>query len=171
MYYKQDHASGKGFLLHTKAEITALYHAHADTVYRVCFTCLKGHRMDTEDALQATFLALMRSGKRFESAVHGRAWLIVTASNICRNMQKRRHRRDVPLEGSPQTPHCDPQDETLEAVLQLPEPERLCVYLHYYEGYSAGEIGGMIGKKDSTVWSYLHKARGKLKAALAEDAQ
>ena len=65
--------------------MTALYRVHADTVYRVCFTCMKGHRMDAEDALQATFLALMRCGKRFESAAHEKAWLIVTASNVCKN--------------------------------------------------------------------------------------
>lgn len=155
--------------MHTKAEITALYRAHADTVYRVCYACMKGHRMDTEDALQATFLALMRCGKHFDSPEHEKAWLIVTASNVCRNMLKRSHRRDVPLDADTQeTGHT--QDETLQAVLALPQPERLCVYLHYYEGFSAREIGSMIGKKDGTVWSTLHKGRSMLKAMLKEEA-
>ncbi len=114
--------------MQTKAEIAALYRAHADTVYRVCFTCMRGHRMDTEDALQSTFVALMRSGKRFESAAHEKAWLIVTASNICRNMLKRSHRRDVPLDAELSLAGAE-QDETLQAVLALPERERLCIYL------------------------------------------
>jgi RNA polymerase sigma-70 factor (ECF subfamily) len=84
--------------------------------------------MDTEDALQSTFVALMRSGKRFESAAHEKAWLIVTASNICRNMLKRSHRRDVPLDAELSLAGAE-QDETLQAVLALPERERLCIYL------------------------------------------
>lgn len=159
---------GKEFFLHTRAEIAAIYRTHADMVYRVCFTCLKGHRMDTEDALQATFLALIRCGKRFETKAHEKAWLIVTASNVCKNMLRRSHRRDVPLEPYLHRP-TEPQDETLLSVLQLPETERLCIYLHYYEGYSAREIGRMINKTDSTVWGYLHKARGMLKTMLKED--
>lgn len=154
--------------MQTKAEIAAMYRAHADMVYRVCFTCLKGHRMDTEDALQATFLALIRCGKHFESGSHLKAWLIVTASNVCKNMLKRSHRKDVPLDPGLHA-EAPPQDETLHAVLQLPDTERLCVYLHYYEGYSAREIGGMIRKTESTVWGYLHKGRGMLKALLKEN--
>jgi RNA polymerase sigma-70 factor (ECF subfamily) len=149
--------------------MTALYRAHADTVYRVCYTCMKGHRMDAEDALQMTFLALLRCGKRFEGSAHKKAWLIVTASNICRNMLKRRHRSDVPFDADAGAPQSNPQDETLQAVLALPEHERLSIYLHYYEGYSAREIGAMLRKKDGTVWSYLHRGRGRLKAMLKED--
>jgi len=159
----------KGIPLHTKAKIAAAYQAHADTVYRVCYTCMKGHRMDTEDALQATFLALLRSGKRFESASHEKAWLIVTASNICKNMLKRSHRRDVPFDPELNSAKGMPEDETLQAVLGLPDPMRLCIYLHYYEGYTAREVAAMIHSKEATVWSYLHRGRGMLKAALKED--
>jgi len=159
----------KGTSLYTKTEIAAAYQTYADTVYRICYTCMKGHRMDAEDALQATFLALLRSGKRFESAAHEKAWLIVTASNICKNMLKRRYRGDVPLEPELNASD-DPSDgDTLKAVLNLPDPLRLSIYLHYYEGYSAREIGTMIRSKESTVWSYLHKGRGILRTALKED--
>ena len=96
--------------------------------------------MDTEDALQATFLALLRSGKRFESTAHQKAWLIVTASNICRNMLKRSHRRDVPFDPELNSTPDTPDGETLGAVLGLPDPMRLCIYLHYYEGYTGHEI-------------------------------
>ncbi len=155
--------------MHTKADIAAAYHTHADTVYRICYTCLKGHRMDAEDALQAAFLALLRSGKRFESAAHQKAWLIVTASNICKNMLKRRYRGDIPLDPELNAADSTPDCETLQAVLGLPDPMRLCIYLHYYEGYAAREIAAMIRSKESTVWSYLHRGRGLLRSALKED--
>ncbi len=153
----------------TRSEITALYRTHADMVYRVCFTCMRGHRMDAEDALQATFLALIRSGKRFESAAHKKAWLIATAGNTCKNMLKRSHRKDVPLEMELSAAEKGANPDMLCAVLALPERERLCICLHYYEGYTAGEIARIIRCKESTVWGYLHKARARLRIALRED--
>ena len=40
------------------------------------------------------------------------------------------------------------------------------IYLHYYEGYSAAEIGKILGKKENTVYSLLSRARGILKEKL-----
>ena len=38
--------------------------------------------------------------------------------------------------------------------------------VHYYEGYSAAEIGKILGKKENTVYSLLSRARGILKEKL-----
>lgn len=155
MSYKQD-------------EITAIFEKQVDTVYRVCFTYLKGNRMDIEDAVQSAFTALMRSGKRFESEGHQKAWLITVASNMCKNMLSRKHRADVAFDPEIHGGY-EEKDGTIEALMQIPENERLSLYLHYYEGYTAKEIGEMLRKKESTVWGYLHKGRGMLKEMLRED--
>lgn len=39
-----------------------------------------------EDAVQETFLRLMQSQKPLENDAHLRGWLVVTASNVCKNM-------------------------------------------------------------------------------------
>lgn len=124
--------------------------------------------MDSEDAVQSAFLALVRSGKRFSSGEHAKAWLIVTASNICRNMLKRSFRSDAVFDADKHESGNE-SDETLEAVLEMPENERVSVYLHYYEGYTAKEIGDMLGKTESTVWGYLHRGRVMLRDMLKED--
>lgn len=154
----------------TKQEIEQVYRRHADTVYRVCYTYMKGHRMDLEDAVQTTFVRLMRCGKRFVDAEHEKAWLITVARNVCLNMLKKRHRKDEALadaqiEAAPET------GDVMQLVLTLPEDERIAVYLHYYEGYTAGEIGAMIGKKESTVWGYMHRGRKHLAVMLKEETQ
>lgn len=154
---------------HAQDEITAIYERQVDTVYRVCFTYLKGSRMDIEDAVQSAFIALLRSGKRFGSVAHEKAWLITVASNLCKNMLTRKHRTDVPFDPERHAA-AEEKDETVEALMQMPENERLSLYLHYYEGYTAREIGGMIGSAESTVWGYLHKGRGMLRRMLEEDA-
>jgi len=38
--------------------------------------------------------------------------------------------------------------------------------VHYYEGYSASEIGRILGKKENTVYSLLSRGRGMLKEEL-----
>ena len=59
--------------------------------------------------------------------------------------------------------------EVLEAVLSLPGKYKDAIYLHYYEGYSAAEIGQILGKKENTVYSLLSRARGMLKGVLEDE--
>ena len=40
------------------------------------------------------------------------------------------------------------------------------VLLHYYEGYTAEEIGKILGKKTNTVYTMLTRARALLKEKL-----
>ena len=58
------------------------------------------------------------------------------------------------------------QDETLDAVLALPEKYKTCVYLFYYEGYRTAEIAALTGVPSSTVRSHLSEARALLKTML-----
>lgn len=70
-------------LLRTDKEIAEIYKRHSKTVYRVCFAYMK-NPADTEDAVQDTFFQLIKSGPAFESEEHEKAWLIRTATNICK---------------------------------------------------------------------------------------
>ena len=56
----------------------------------------------------------------------------------------------------------------LEAVFRLPENYRTAIHLYYYEGYKTEEIARILGKKDGTVRSYLHRGREILKKELGE---
>ncbi len=59
-------------------------------------------------------------------------------------------------------------DETISYVMALPDKYKAAIYLHYYEGYSAAEIGKLINKSEASVWGYLHKGRKLLKVRLTE---
>lgn len=72
-------------LLRTDKEIAEIYKRHSKTVYRICFAYMK-NPTDTEDAVQDTFFQLIKSGPAFESEEHEKAWLIRTATNICKNV-------------------------------------------------------------------------------------
>ena len=59
--------------------------------------------------------------------------------------------------------------ELWDAVARLPEKLRTVVHLHYAEGYSAGEIGALLGVPDATVRSRLRRGRLRLKDLLGGD--
>lgn len=148
----------------TQQEITLLYQRNVDAVWRVCFSYMK-NQADTQDMVQATFLKLLAHEPVFESLRHERAWLIVTASNLCRDALKHWWRRREDIDQYPllsvQTPQ--PDEEMLCAVLSLPPRYKDAVYLYYYEGYSTKEIAQMCRCAQSTVCSRLKRARGLLK--------
>ncbi|WP_417144298.1 RNA polymerase sigma factor [Raoultibacter massiliensis] len=158
----------KGTPLLTNEDITAIYHRHVATVYRLCFSFLKT-AADAEDAVQCVFMKLIRSDKRFESTEHEKAWLIVCASNHCKDVLKSAARSkagSMPEDVADESSEADGYDETLEAVLALPEKYKDCLYLHYYEGYKTDEIARMTGRPPSTVRSHLSEARALLKETL-----
>ena len=57
----------------------------------------------------------------------------------------------------------------LEAVMKLPLKYREVIHLFYYEDYTTARIAEVIGKKESTVRSLLHRARNILKDTLKEE--
>jgi RNA polymerase sigma-70 factor (ECF subfamily) len=144
----------------------SLYQRQVDTVYRVCFSYLK-NSTDTEDAVQAVFLKLLTKPRSFVSEEHQKAWLIRVAANHCKDIFKSSWNKRADLEDfdEPAAPE-EAIDDTLELVMALPQPLRICVYLFYYEGYNAREIGEMIGKPHSTVRNYLSEARKSLRLCL-----
>ena len=55
-------------------------------------------------------------------------------------------------------------------MLALPPKCRDVIYLHYYEGYPAPEIGRLLHKNVNTVYTLLHRARAQLRETLGGDA-
>lgn len=145
-------------------------------VYRVAFMQMKGHA-DAEDALQEVFLRLLKYQPQFESEEHEKAWFIRTTMNICKDILKSKwHSSTVSIEKIQesekkyfQLPHVK-EDETLWAVLELPEKYKSCLYFFYYEDYSIKEIAQLMQIPENTVKTNLKRGREMLKAALEKDA-
>lgn len=150
----------------TKEELEASYRLHFRMVWNLCYTYLH-NPADTEDAVQETFMKLAVSRKRFRDRDHEKAWLIVTAGNVCKDELKRMGRKELPLETAEPIQATQPEiDETLQALWELPEKYRTVLYLFYYEGLPTKQIGKLLKKPDVTVRSDLHRGRQMLKARL-----
>lgn len=141
---------------------------YADLVRRVCMIHLKNHA-DTEDIFQTVFLKYVTGTTEFESEEHEKAWFIRVTINACKDLLRSFFRsRTVSLDDLLEQPDQVPEDhrEVLEAVLALPDKYRDVVYLHYYEGYTAPEIGTILHKNPNTVYTLLTRAWDELRKML-----
>lgn len=152
--------------MRTQQEVLAIYDRQVDTVYRVCYAFMK-NKAEAEDMTQETFLRLMTSGKTFENERHEKAWLIVTASNLCKDTLKKwwRTHEDI-ADHQGLVVQEEPDDRVMEAILTLPEDFKSAVYMYYYEGYTTAEIAEHAGCTDSNIRSRLSRARKMLHAML-----
>ena len=146
------------------------YRRHIAMVYRVCVSYLK-NRDDAEDAAADVFLRLWRSNKSFSSEEHEKAWLLRVTVNRCLDALRKRDDRHDSIEDHMLVQSGDPfsADETLAAILALPERYKAVVYMYYYEGYTSKEIAAILRKPPSTVRSHLQEARQILKGVLTDE--
>ncbi len=131
---------------------------------------LTHNRHDAEDLVQQAWLKLTRRYGR----VKNRSMLFTTIRNAFYD-QCRRGRIVAfdPLDDAPE-PVAAAADETvrgdLETLLARLRPaEREALYLNAVEGYTAKEIARMTKTPRNTVLSLIHRAKGKLMAAVKMD--
>jgi len=98
-----------------------------------------------EDIFQTVFLKFVLHDGVFESPEHEKAWLIRVTINACRDLLKSFYRKNVVLTDrytEQMVPAASYENrEILEMVLALPDKYKDVIYLFYYEGYTAAEIG------------------------------
>lgn len=154
--------------MRSEQEVNVAIERYSDMVLRLCMVYLK-NGPDTEDVFQTVFLKYTLHPKEFESSEHEKAWLIRVTVNACKDLLRSFFRsRTVSLEDMGEyAPDITPgQHAVMEAVWALPKQYREVIYLHYYEGYTAPEIAGILKRNPNTVYTHLHKGRELLKISL-----
>lgn len=157
--------------MRSEQEVNRAVEKYADTVFRICILHLK-NKSDAEDIFQEVFLKFALNDKKFENANHEKAWIIRVTINACKDLIKSFFRsRTISIDELISVANEEKEDLSyvLEAVLKLPVKYRDAIYLHYYEGYSALEIGEILGKNENTVYSILSRGRSMLKESLEGD--
>ena len=141
-----------------------------DSVYRVAVNGCRNYT-DAEDIVQNTFLKLWQKKDGFESDDHARRWLLRVAVNECNSLWRSPWKRKTSsLEELTQEPvFTTPEKSSLyDAVKELPQKNRLIVYLYYFEDYSVKEVAQIMELSESAVQNRLFRAREKLKEILKE---
>lgn len=157
--------------------LAALYDRYAGLLLSMANRML-GDKTVAEDLVQDVFMEVWRRAHAFDASRGSvRTWLLVRLrSRALDRLRSAQVRREVtvddvgPREAAPT--HEDPElspDRALvrEAILQLPEDQRLVIELSYFQGLSSSEIAEHMGSPIGTVKSRTAAALGKLRAAMS----
>lgn len=148
-----------------------LIERYKDNLFAAAFNICR-NAADAEDVVQESFIQYHTLGREFQSEEHIRAWLLRTAINRAKNINRAfRRRASVPLEDYAETLAFEtPEAESLfDEVMKLPEKYRIALHLFYYEDYSVKEIAEILGVTQGNVKVRLSRGRTLLREALKED--
>ena len=156
---------------------------HEQRVFRLLMRMM-GSREEAEDVAQETFLRLHRYGHRFRSEALFSTFVYRVAINAALNRRRTLGRtrdrisklqvRQAAGDDLPQTPR-DPEDAAIgsetsarvrEALDRLSPSLRFPVVLYDIEGLAYGEIARVLGIREGTVKSRIHRARQALRSEL-----
>ena len=152
-------------------DLDSLFVTYGDMIYRLALVRTRS-AADAEDVVQEVFLRCLKNSPTFESAEHQKAWLLKVTVNCTKSLLGSAFRRHAVPEDAAGELAADAQESdptVYDAVLRLPEKYRTAIHLFYYEEYSVREIASMMRTTESTVKSWLHRARGMLKESLGGD--
>lgn len=146
-------------------DVLYLFHRYRDDVYRLAVNYTHNPQ-EAEDVCQTVFLKLLEQGELTPGKE--KAWLMQVTANACRSLLRSHWwRTTVPLDET--VPAADDLvDETIHALGKLKPEYRVVLYLHYYEQYTASEIGHLLKIPASTVTTRLDRGRKRLKKFLEE---
>ena len=144
-----------------------LANTYADAILRLSYTYLK-NTQDAQDVCQTVFVKMLTEPREFESPRHERAYILRMAANACKDILKSPWRkRTCGLDTAMEVPAPEAADGSLlAAVNALPANYRSAIYLYYYEGYQAAEIGQILGAPTATIHTWLARGRARLKTML-----
>ena len=160
--------------------LAAFFELYFDRVYGLVYRLL-GDRVQAEDMAQEVFLKVHRAADRIDPMRDPIPWLMTIAHNACRDLWRsnawKLTRRSASLDGdSPLaetlTPGTnDPERDLIasererlvqEALQRLPEPLRVTIVMHDYQGLGHDEIAAITGINHAAVRKRYSRALAAL---------
>lgn len=149
---------------------TELYELMAERLFRFAHRMLHD-RGAAEDAVQHSFLELVRAAPRLDADRSLEAWLFKSVRFTCLDEIRRRSRRpEIPSDQLPEAGHDDNLrliDPELEAALSTLTPEQQEVlHLKHVEGYDGAEIAEIVDSNRTAVYAMAARAEARLRKLL-----
>ena len=167
--------------------LAAFFERYFDRVYGLVYRLL-GDRTLAEDMTQEVFLKVHRAAHQIDPSRDPMPWLMTIAHNACRDLWRSSAWKltrksasldgDSPLADSLSRGTNDPERDLLateserlvrEALLQLPEPLRVAIVLHDYQGLGHDEIAAITGVNHAAARKRYSRALAAL-ARLLKDS-
>jgi len=140
--------------------------------------------VDADDIIQVSFLKAAHGlRKNYRHTGTFRSWLVRITRNTYRDFKRSAFvRREIPVETVQLASDVCPGPEAVvlqaereaavrRAVGELPEPQRVCLVLRYYHGFSLSEIAASVQVPEGTVKSRLYTALRALQSKLKEETR
>lgn len=141
---------------------------YSDMIFRVALQYVR-NKADAEDIVQDTFLSFVKYAPNEKEELI-KAWLIRVAINKSKDVLKSKAYKVLPLDDAIiiSIPEAGNYAELQQALDKLDSMDRTIIYLHYYEGYTAKEIGSILRKSEKAIYKRLSRSRQALKSYLEE---
>ena len=150
-----------------------LYHRYMHLVYGVCLRYLKDSE-ESKDAVMEIFEKLIATVNKQEID-NFKSWLFVVTKNYCL-MSLRKQRKTQNLQENARAimeiveePHPNGEAneaQVAKALLNLPEHQKKCIELFYYQNLSYQEIARETGYELKKVKSYIQNGKRNLKGLI-----
>lgn len=148
-----------------------IFNLYKNDIYRLAYSYTK-NISDSDDITQNTFIKLYNHidilNKQDQDI---KKWLVKVTINECKTFLLSSWKKKIIAftEKEENTLSTTlPDNDLLEAILQLSKKYRTIIFLYYYEGYKIKEISEILNISVTNVQTILSRARKKLKEILKE---
>jgi RNA polymerase sigma-70 factor (ECF subfamily) len=154
------------------AQIEGIYRSRIDEFRRVARAVL-GESENARDAVQDGFVRAVRDCHRFRGDGPLEGWVWGCVMNAIRESARAlgKHRQSAASSVALMdlVEHVRRDEAVRDAIQQLPERQRLALFLRHYADLDYGEIAAALGIATGTVGATLHAAHAALREALKGD--
>ena len=147
-------------------QLLELYDTYSNNVFRLAMSFL-GNTADSEDIVQNVYTKLIEKSPHISKGKE-KSYLLTMTANMCRNHLKSAANRLSSSDSIVSGFNIEEQS-MYEALGKLPDSYRTVLYLHYYEGYTFGEIAKILHLSPSAVSMRVSRGRKELKEILKEE--
>jgi RNA polymerase sigma-70 factor, ECF subfamily len=160
-----------------------LFHRHGDRVHGILARIGGLDQKDLQDVVQATFLAVQRSARRFDRRAAVSTWIVGIALNVARRHirgeVRRRSAMSAVAETYPWHQSATPDEQASHRQLmarllsgfdELPSDLRIVFGLCELEGMRGVDVARALRVPEGTIWRRLHDARVRLRARMERKA-
>jgi len=151
-----------------------LYDRYAPLIRAICRDAT-GNLGDAQDLAQEAFLRSHQRLHDLRKPDYFGGWLVGIARRVCKEWRRRkagdRHEyvgpqiEQIAASGSPEYP-SETLDHLGRAIAQLPEKERMAVYVFYLQEHPVEQARALLGLSRSGFYRVLERARKRLASTI-----
>ena len=148
-----------------------IFDLYKNDIYRLAYSYTK-NISDSDDITQNTFIKLYNHIDILDNQDQDiKKWLVKVTINECKTFLLSSWKKKIiaftEKEENTLTTIL-PDNDLLEAILQLPKKYRTIIFLYYYENYKIKEISEILNISVTNIQTILSRARKELKEILKE---